>query len=137
MVEDESTHDGNKVPDKESRTTDLASQNTVTHKSATTNRAKKKSIAATKPRTIIHKRRNHLRLRPLRLRIIFFRKPIPPALVRDSDLRKVIVEHGLVEVDDEAFDDVGDLGEGGLLGHLLLDGDEGGFVDPGLCCNIS
>lgn len=101
------------------------------------NQPKKIYRSNREPRTIIHKRRNHLRLRPLRLRIIFFRKSVPPTLVRDSNLREVVVEHGLVEVDDEAFDDVGDLGEGGLLGHLLLDGDEGGFVDSGLCCNIS
>lgn len=82
--------------------------------------------------TIINQHRNHLRLRPLRLRIILLRQPIPPALVRDGDLSQIVVEHGLVEVDDEAFDDVGDLGEGGLLRHLLLDGGEGGFVDAGL-----
>lgn len=82
--------------------------------------------------TIIHQRRNHLRLRPLRLRVILLREPVPPALVRDGDLGQVVVEHGVVEVDDEALDDVGDLGEGGLLGHLVLDGGEGGFCDTGL-----
>ncbi len=52
-------------------------------------------------RTVIDQRRNKFSLGPLRLCVELFRVLVPPALVRDCDLCKVVFEHGFVEVDDE------------------------------------
>lgn len=52
-------------------------------------------------RTVIDQGCDKFSLGPLRLCVELFGVLVPPALVRDCDLRKVVVEHGLVEVDDE------------------------------------
>jgi hypothetical protein len=106
-------------------------------------------------RTIVHERRDDLGLRPLRFCVELLRESVPATLVRGRDLGQIIVENGLMEVNNElwaafvhkpghsrgreragthALDHIWDLRERGLLDHLLLDGEQSRLVYHRLRC---
>lgn len=97
-------------------------------------------------RTIVHKRSNEFRLRPLRLRVVLFSKLVPSTFVCNGDLWEVVVEDSLVEVNDELLNRSGtssqdqrdvthslhrvrDLSKRILLNHMLLHCNQGGFIN--------
>jgi hypothetical protein len=103
-------------------------------------------------RTVVDEGGDDLRFGPLGFRIVLFGESVPTAVVGDGYLRKIVFQNGLVEVNDEleeknqngdvrcypgnthSLDRIWYLRKCGLLCHLVLHGDEGGFIDPWLGC---
>lgn len=51
--------------------------------------------------TFVHQRRDHFCLWPFRLCVELFRQPVPSTLVRNGDFGEVVVQNGLMKVNDE------------------------------------
>jgi|SRR6266851_2179531 len=110
-------------------------------------------------RTVVDEGGDDLRFGPLSFRIELFRESVPTAVVCDRNLCEVVLQNGLMEVDDKlregrgstswrrvipfvnlgrythSLDRIRNLRKRCLLRHLMLHGDKGGFIDSWLGCN--